>query len=82
MNVYLLGIVIGVVFLVFFFISNGKNGKNPQMGINLGRVYCPKCGSKQPVIRKPKNERQAFYGGYTCKNCGTEMDKYGKEIIK
>ena len=52
------------------------------MGINLKRVYCPKCGLKQPIIRKPKNERQALYGGNTCKNCGTEMDKYGQKIVE
>ncbi len=82
MNVFVLGILIGIVVLFFFFISNGKNSKNPQMGINLGRVYCPKCGQKQPIVRKPKNERQALYGGNTCKNCGTEMDKYGQEIVE
>lgn len=80
MNIFLLVIVIGITLLAFFFISNGKNSKNSKMGINLLGVYCPKCGLKQPMIRKPKNERQALYGGHTCKNCGTEMDKYGQKI--
>jgi hypothetical protein len=31
-------------------------------------------------VRKPANENQALYGGHTCKNCKTEMDKYGTEI--
>jgi len=82
MIVFFIGIVIGIASLIFFFISNGKNSENSQMGINLKRVYCPKCGLKQPIIRKPKNERQALYGGNTCKNCGTEMDKYGQKIVE
>lgn len=43
---------------------------------------CPKCGKEQPRVRRPKNLRQALWGGYTCESCGTEMDKFGKEIIK
>ncbi len=54
--------------------------KDSKFGINLKRVYCPKCNLKQPIIRKPGNERQMLYGGHTCKNCGTELDKYGSEI--
>ena len=54
--------------------------KDSKFGINLKRVFCPKCNLKQPIIRKPKNERQILYGGGTCKNCGTEMDKHGVEI--
>jgi hypothetical protein len=49
------------------------------MGINLARVYCPKCGLKMPIVRRPQNQRQAMWGGWTCP-CGCEMDKYGKEI--
>jgi RNase P subunit RPR2 len=49
-------------------------------GVNLKRVKCPNCNTKQPIIRKPQTERQLLYGGWTCKKCGCEMDKYGKEI--
>lgn len=76
----LVGIIIGIV-LVFLFSLINKDSKFAKLGVNLNRVFCSNCNEKQPVIRKPKNKRQALYGGYTCKKCGTEMDKYGT-IIK
>ncbi len=49
-------------------------------GINPFRVLCPKCSAKMPHIRIPQNERQKEWGGWTCFNCGIEMDKWGKEV--
>ncbi len=42
--------------------------------------YCPKCNTKLPIWRKPKNKRQALWGGDTCPNCGCEVDRKGKEV--
>jgi hypothetical protein len=44
------------------------------------RLMCPACGTPQPKWRKPTSVRQMFFGGYTCPNCGTEMDRNGKAI--
>jgi ribosomal protein S27E len=44
------------------------------------RAHCGKCGEPQPVFRKPQNERQALWGGYTCRQCGTELDSSGSPI--
>jgi hypothetical protein len=52
-----------------------------EWGINLSKVHCPKCGDPMPRIRKPKNERQRLWGGWTCSKCGCEMDKYGVEVV-
>jgi hypothetical protein len=41
---------------------------------------CPTCGTKQPALRKPASLRQTFLGGWTCANCGTEIDRNGKAI--
>jgi predicted RNA-binding Zn-ribbon protein involved in translation (DUF1610 family) len=49
-------------------------------GINLAKVFCPKCAEPMPRIRRPKNERQRLSGGWTCPKCGCEMDKYGVDI--
>jgi transposase-like protein len=49
-------------------------------GINVRRVYCPACSKPMPYVRKPLNERQRMWGGWTCDSCGTEMDKWGKKI--
>ena len=42
------------------------------------RIDCPKCGARQPTFRKPRSFRQAMLGGFTCANCGQEMDRRGK----
>ncbi len=81
MNATVVGIIIGVV-LLFLFTLIKKDSKFAHLGINLNRVYCPKCNEKQPIIRSPENQRQALYGGHTCKKCGTEIDKYGQEITE
>ena len=77
-NIASYGILI-LVLLVFFI---KKTREKSNLGINIHRVYCPVCQTKQPFIRKPLNERQALYGGHTCNVCNTEMDKYGVAIQK
>jgi hypothetical protein len=79
MNTTLLGVILSIIIL-FLFTLIKKDSKYSKYGINLRRIYCPKCNIKQPFFRKPENERQQLYGGKTCENCGTEMDKYGTEI--
>jgi len=49
-------------------------------GINLSKVSCPRCGARMPRFRRPANDRQALWGGWTCPECGCEMDKYGVEV--
>ena len=66
-----IGVIAGIILL-----SWPRQG---MMGIRWGRNTCPRCGAKQPLIRRPQNERQMLFGGGTCA-CGCEMDKYGKEI--
>jgi hypothetical protein len=39
---------------------------------------CPTCGTQQPARRKPTSLRQLMWGGWTCSNCGTEIDRHGK----
>lgn len=53
--------------------------KIEDFGLNFNAVNCPKCKTKQPQIRKPKGWKEILWGGFTCKNCGCKMDKYGAE---
>lgn len=48
--------------------------------MNFNSVNCPNCNSAQPYLRTPKNLRQALWGGYTCKECGCEMDSDGMAL--
>jgi endogenous inhibitor of DNA gyrase (YacG/DUF329 family) len=49
-------------------------------GSNLFAVKCPACATQQPLWRRPASFRQMMWGGWTCPNCGTEMDRNGKAI--
>ena len=54
-------------------------GVGPDM-FNLAAVDCPKCGQRMPTLRLPTNLHQMMWGGWTCPNCGCEMDKWGKAL--
>jgi hypothetical protein len=51
-----------------------------KWGINIKRVSCPVCQTKQPIIRMPNNPAQTVWGGTTCPKCHTNLDKYGNVI--
>jgi len=73
--------------LVFFLISGtmtimtiiGTFTKN-NWGINLNPILCPNCNAVLSKVRKPKSVHQIFWGGGTCGVCGTEMDKWGRQV--
>lgn len=44
----------------------------------LRKVTCPRCGRDQGELKKPASLREALWDGWTCPNCGTRMDKWGK----
>lgn len=51
-------------------------------GINLrGPRTCPGCGRDYArPFRKPASFGEALWGGRTCGNCGTRVDKWGRRI--
>jgi hypothetical protein len=65
---------IGMVFVIYGTIAKTK------WGINVNPVLCPRCRTPLPTVRRPLNTRQALWGGYTCAGCGTEVDKWGREV--
>jgi hypothetical protein len=74
-------VLVGFVALAgtgLFLIVRGTIRKD-GFGINTGRPDCPKCGEPVSLApRVPKSLRQALWGGWTCKECGCEMDKWGR----
>ena len=46
----------------------------------LRQRYCSKCETKLPKFRKPKNQNQALFGGWTCPKCHTELDSSGNVV--
>jgi hypothetical protein len=41
---------------------------------------CPECDTPMPRFRQPANRRQALWGGWTCPQCGCEMDRRGRKV--
>jgi hypothetical protein len=52
--------------------------RSGRWGINLRRVPCPGCRTELPVMRWPRSFRQVLWGGWTCRSCGMELDKWGR----
>ena len=84
-DVTLIAIVVGTVtgvigVLLFFVIARKKGmkiGQGRRMGMDLsGDHKCPNCGANLPTVRRPRNLRQALWGGWTCETCGKEFDKW------
>ena len=79
-----MGIVTYVIILlgvgvVTIWLWNRKH-RGTKWAINLGRVTCPRCKSPLPMMRIPRTREQLKWGGWTCKKCGCDVDKHGKEI--
>jgi hypothetical protein len=71
--------ILGITFAGFVVVVYGTITKN-RFGANLNDVHCPQCNTLQPKTRKATSWQQALWGGWTCKVCGTEMDKWGKQM--
>jgi hypothetical protein len=41
---------------------------------------CAECGAPAPRFRNPANRRQMLWGGWTCPECGCEMDGRGRKV--
>ena len=70
----LVGISVSVAVMIVFAIA-----AKAQADVNA-RGGCPNCLTPVPRYRKPTSLRQAFFGGWTCENCGTEMDRKGLKL--
>ena len=53
-----------------------------RWGLNTKPARCRKCDTPAPVVRMPKNRNQMLWGGWTCAECGYELDKWGEPIEK
>ena len=51
-----------------------------KMGININPSQCPRCQTAMPSVRATKSLNQALWGGWSCPNCGCELDKWGREV--
>jgi hypothetical protein len=52
-----------------------------RWGINTDQVFCPRCNTPLPRIRKPQTLQEALWGGGSCSACGANIDKWGRELV-
>jgi hypothetical protein len=74
-------VIVGVISVIGVFAYAKKKklrlGEGKKMGVNFAAdLKCPQCGTAFPTVRIPKNYRQFMWGGWTCKHCGEEFDKW------
>jgi len=43
----------------------------------LHPISCPRCATLMPTFRRPASVKQALWGGWSCPNCGCEIDRSG-----
>lgn len=67
------------VFLLFlgFLVARDTIRRKGGWGINLRVPDCPQCGEKLNPARVPRSFKQALWGGWTCPQCGCDLDKWG-----
>jgi hypothetical protein len=69
------GAAVGL-FLSFRLRRRLQSGVDGRIGLRgSGKEKCPQCGVPFPVLRRPKNVREARWGGWTCPQCGGEFDR-------
>jgi hypothetical protein len=77
--VALLAVIFAVLAIGAVLVIHGTLAKN-RWGINFESVACPRCGTPAPRRRVPQSLREELWGGWTCRNCGVRVDKWGREL--
>jgi hypothetical protein len=74
MPILFIVVPLGLLLAVFTLVVISTIRRKGRFGINLQKVLCPKCGSAAPAIRQSANLSQTLWGGWSCPQCGIEID--------
>jgi hypothetical protein len=81
---FLVIVVLGPCALAFAVIGHilvkRDTARKGRWGINLSPMSCSKCSTPAPAVRLPASLRRALWGGWTCSQCGFELDKWGRPV--
>jgi hypothetical protein len=72
-------VTIGFLLFGAGLVAHGTIFKN-GLGINFRLAECPRCSELPRFFRHPRTLSQAIFGGWTCRGCGCEFDRWGREI--
>lgn len=76
-------LVVGGLFGMCVLVVRDTVRKSGRWGVNikgLAGTQCPECGNPMPAVRVAANLRQTLWGGWTCRRCSCEIDKWGRAI--
>jgi hypothetical protein len=74
-----LTVFISMVSLLGFPIVRDTIRQRGKWGLSHKKAICGQCGTAMPMhFRIPTSWRQAMWGGWTCAECGFELDKWGR----
>jgi len=76
----LVNIAVFVLLSAAFVWGWNRKFRGTKWAVHLKGLNCPRCGNRLPAIRIPRTRQQRLWGGWTCKRCGCEVDKFGTEI--
>ena len=79
-SLFLIIFLVVIAIACFSLITYFSIRESSRFGLNFQIPNCPKCNQKLPPLRTPTSIQQSLWGGWTCFNCGCEIDKWGKEI--
>jgi hypothetical protein len=75
-------VVFGLLTVGGYLVVRDTIRKKGRWGINTKSARCLQCDKPAPVVRVPKNLNQMLWGGWTCSECGYELDKWGEPVEK
>ena len=77
---FLSAILAAIVFAGIMIVLRGTSLRN-KWGVNFSSLRCAHCGTpSREGVRWPKSLHQLLWGGWTCRVCGTQNDKWGRRI--
>ena len=84
-------IITAVLSGIVLTIATDTAGRSGKWGINLNSVWdmvqgkgllrkvpCPQCGREQAPRRMSLKLTESLWGGWTCPDCGTVIDRWGQ----
>jgi hypothetical protein len=75
-------VVFGLLAVGGILVARDTYRRKGRWGINTKSARCLQCDTPAPVVRVPKNLNQTLWGGWTCAECGYELDKWGEPVDK
>ena len=76
-----LGVIVLVLTAIGHYLVKRDTARKGRWGINPNPA-CQQCDTPAPLFRLPNSLKQTLWGGWTCAECGYELDKWGEPLAE